>query len=265
VSEPQLVTVLRPPLSEPDAGRLRDAIDGQSRPAQRVIDVGRIGTRAADLDRGLREAERSGVDWVWLLDGSALPAPDALARLWAVIEDLGPLPPPVLLTSTSWLGADQLDAARAPWPRLTVKQVALDACQRGLVSIRAARHGSLLVDRRALSGHALPLVAYGDQTEDLEWSARLLNAGVGYAVPASTVAPLDGCSSGEGPVSAAELRNQLHMLRGAGWGGEEKLWVGYLWGEELLRALRHRPGLRQRAGLLREVGRGLALTPPAAR
>ncbi len=264
MSEPQLVTVLRPPLSEPDAGRLRDAIDGQSRPAQRVIDVGRIGTRAADLDRGLREAERSGVDWVWLLDGSVLPAPNALERLLAVIEDLGSLPPPILLSSTSWLAPDQLDPARAPWPRLTVKQVALDACERGLVSIRAARHGSLLVDRRALSAHTLPLVAYGDETEDIEWSARLLKTGTGYAVPWSIVSPL-GDRSADGPVSAAELRNQLHMLRGAGWGGEEKLWVGYLWGEELLRALRHRPGLRQRAGLLREVGRGLALTPPAAR
>ena len=44
--------------------------------------------------RGLAAALAKGAQWVWLLDGSAVPRPDALQELLGALRAMPPLPPP---------------------------------------------------------------------------------------------------------------------------------------------------------------------------
>lgn len=229
-----------------------------------MLEPGAAG-RAGDFAAALSPEHRGEVEWWWLLDGAAIPAPDALQKLVAPLDDLGPLPAPILLASTV-VGRDgQLDPARAPWPRLLQKEVSLDACQRHLVSVRAARHGSLLVHRRAIERHGPPRADYVDDGEDLEWTARMLRGDEsGFLVPASRAV----LRSEPGAREVAEarhrrdVRNRVNMLRGEAWDGEEKLWFGFLLAQDIIRGVGQGPAGRGLLGTVRAITAGLRL--PAA-
>lgn len=209
----------------------------------RVVEVAASAGVAGAACAGLRAGLAGAADWLWLLDGSAVPAPDALERLLAVLDDLGDLPAPALLAGTVVAADGELHPAALPLNRLTRKEVAIEACRRYLVAIRAARHGSLLVSRAALQADGLPRADYVTGGDDLEWTARLLRDADGYLVPASTA--LRTITPPASPSPAAPtfrgVRNDVDMLRGPAWGGEEKLWVAFLVASDLARGLRAHP------------------------
>lgn len=180
--------------------------------------------------------ESLGADWLWVLDGSAVPCPDALERFVAVLAEWTG-PPPILLASKVVLADGTLDRASAPWPRLTDKAVAIEACEHRLVSIRAARHGSLLVRAGRWEAGA------DADADDLAWTGGILRRATGLLVPGS-VAVRDA------PASSAPLFGQAQMLRGDALDLEEKLWFGYALGHDVLR--------RRDARLARRLVRGLA-------
>ncbi len=248
------------------------ALRGQSRPLDDVVvarelldngpglkmrqvvvapNAGVAGAAHAGLRGGLAE----GADWLWLLDGSAVPDPEALERLLDVLDDLGELPTPALLASTVVTSEGEPHPAALPVNRLTHKEVVIEACRRRLVSVRAARHGSLLVSRAALERDGLPRADYVADGDDLEWTARLLRDADGYLVPSSRVVRRDvpaPASTAPSPPTARGVRNALDMLCGQAWSGEEKLWVGFLVMADLGRGLRANP---RAAG---HVARGLS-------
>jgi len=238
-----MVGALLLPAADPEGRRrLLESVAGQTRSPDsvRVLEPaprGRAWAFAEALNRPESEPEPT---WFWLLDGAAIPEPDALERLLAPLGQLGPLPPPVLLAGKVIGAAGDLDPERAPWPRLLQKEVSLDACERHLVSVRAARHGSLLVHRRALERHGPPRADYVDDGEDLEWTARMLRTETGYLVPASRALRLDTTPTAhESSVRRRrDLRNRVNMLRGSAWDGEEKLWFGFLLAQDVVGDLR---------------------------
>jgi len=239
-------------------GEILEAVRAQSRPVDetivageaakmpagvRVVEVAASAGMAGAARAGLQAALAGAADWLWLLDGSAVPGLDALEHLLAVLDDLGDLPAPALLAGTVVAADGEPHPAALPLNRLTRKEVAIEACRRHLVAIRAARHGSLLVSRAALQADGLPRADYVTGGDDLEWTARLLRDADGYLVPASTA--LRAITPPAGPSPAVPtfrgVRNDVDMLRGPAWGGEEKLWVGFLVASDLARGLRAHP------------------------
>ncbi len=122
-------------------------------------------------------------DWVWLLDGSAVPALDALAQLLEA-EAAATTLRPALLASTV---VDNRGEHSAPWYRRRATAQALEAFAHRLLPIRAAPGASLLVRRDAVARIGPPLARIPTQVRYLEWTGRLLREHAGYLVPASVV------------------------------------------------------------------------------
>jgi hypothetical protein len=147
--------------------------------------------------------------WEWIVDPAVEPREDAHERLLAATEPEG-LPTPVLLASKVVDEQDRLHPASAPWPDIFEKEVSTAAAERRLVSLRAARPGSLLV-RTDLVGRP--------EGDVLEWTARVLRGdNAGYLVPQSVAVRRD---RGDGRLSP-------RMLLGDAWRLEEKLWLSLL-------------------------------------
>lgn len=189
------------------------------------------GAPAPALAEALPAALQSGAEWIWVLDGHAVPAPDALDRLLAHAEPDG-LPAPVLLSSRVSLPDGSLHPDVLPWPEIFEKEISTAAVGQRLVSLRAARPGSLLVRAEAVRRHGPPRADFVSHGEILEWTARILRDDRGYLVPASRAVRADR----ETPAPRRELRNRARMLRGDTWGREEKLWFGFLLAQDVFKA-----------------------------
>jgi hypothetical protein len=181
------------------------------------------------VHEGLERALATGAQWLWLLDGSAIPRSDALMRLLGALGDLGPLPSPALLTAKVVGSRGELVAAQTGWYRRTGTQVALNAAPRHLLPIRTAPAGCLLVRREAAAVARPPLRELEGPGAALEWTARLLRHDMGYLVPASVAraagdVPWPPDAVGGDPLE--DLRASAAMLFGSGWSPRERLWVG---------------------------------------
>jgi hypothetical protein len=159
-------------------------------------------------------------DWVWLLDGSAVPRADALERLCAAIAPAG-LPHPDLLASQVAGAAGGLSAGAAPWYRRggDVDQ-AMRAAVHGLLPLRAASAASLLVRVKAARATEPPRAAMPARAAALEWTARITRGGAGYLVPASVAHAGEWPGSGLGDAVAGGV-----LLVQAGWTPRERLWL----------------------------------------
>lgn len=228
-------------------------LEGAPADARRV-DVPAQGGIAAAAHEGLRAGAETGADWLWLLDGRAIPEPGALAELLRPAGGLDGLPAPALLAGKVVDAAGNLHVDALPWPSIFEKEISTAACAHRLVSLRAARQGSLLVHRDVLERHGLPRADYVAWGEDLEWTARILQQEVGYLVPSSR------SLRDEPPNLGAErryrdVRNRVDMLRGPAWRREEKLWFGFLLLQDV--AAHAREGAPTRRAALRGFRDGL--------
>jgi hypothetical protein len=169
------------------------------------------------LVAGLRQALEGAAEWIWVLDGSAVPRQGALAAFLEALDRVGGLPEPVLLAGVV-VGPDGLvDEPRAAWYLRSGIEPAMTAAGRRLLPIRAAG-GPVLVHRAALD--ALPRTGLAPPGGVLEWTARLLRARAGYLVPESEHSAL------------AHVRHPLDdprvaaaLLLGGGLSGAERLSV----------------------------------------
>ncbi len=207
------------------------AVEAQTRPVDEVL----VRPSARDaLDPAPPVA-----DWLWLLAAGVVPEPGALQGLLAPLSSLGPLAAPALLSGKVVAADGALDPSAAPWHRLTDKETAVEATARRLVSIRAARYGSLLVHSDAIARHAPPRAGFAGAGDDLEWTGRILRDGRGYLVPQS-VAIRRTPAGGAGAPRYRELRNRASMLRGDVWDGDERLWFGLMLARDVARGIRVR-------------------------
>jgi hypothetical protein len=175
-------------------------------------------------------------EWLWLVEGDAVPQDGALDALLAVAEDHGDLPAPALVAGRV-LGADgTIDPGGAPWIPLLDRVTVIDAARRRLVSLRLARWGSLLVHRDVLARHGLPREDFARGGDDLEWTARILRDERGYLAPASVSRR---AAAPRRPItSAAEIVNRARMVRGDAWTGPEPVWFAFMLFVDLARAAR---------------------------
>jgi GT2 family glycosyltransferase len=178
----------------------------------------------------VRAACGTGSEWIWLLDGLAVPGPDALE---ALLEGAA-LPSgrrACVLAAGRIVTADgSTHPGALPWPVLLDKEAALGAAAHRLVAVRAARHGSLLVRRSAIEAEGLPRSSYRARGDDLEWTSRLLRAGPGFLVPLSTAVRRLDEADRPGRAAAGTWRgrrNALDLLARGPFSVQERLWFGY--------------------------------------
>ena len=247
VSPPVCAVVLAGPRAEPLAASLT-ALGHQRRPPAEtvVVAVGEpvddggsahrslylaagAGTAGA-FHLGVRAACETGADWIWLLDGLALPDPYALEELLEGAARGGGSGQCVLVAGRIVTPDRSTHPAALPWPVLLDKQAALSAAGHGLVAVRAARHGSLLVRRSAIKAEGLPRSGYRAGGDDLEWTSRLLRTGPGFLAPGSVAVRRLGESDRPGGGAARPWRsfgNALDLLARGPFSLQERLWFGY--------------------------------------
>jgi dTDP-4-dehydrorhamnose reductase len=213
---------------DPSPGAL-EAVRAQSHPADHLV------ARAGTWHEAVVEAQRHDADWLWLLEGDARPQPGALAALLAPLDDLGDLPAPSLMASRVTAPDGTTHPRSAPWIPLLDRVVVIAAAQRGLVSLRLARWGSLLVPRATLDRHGPPRADFAGGADDLEWTARVLREAHGYLAPRSVVTR----PAPSGPaLTLREARDRVRMVRGPRWVAQEPVWFAFMLGVDLLRGLR---------------------------
>ena len=207
--------------------RLQRALAAQGLTPESVV----VETR---LLAGLERALASGADWIWVLDGSAAPRPNALQVLLEALDRMDGLPDPALLTGVVITADGRVDPNRSPWYRRFQLDVAMTSADRGLVPVRGCL-GPALVDRSAVEAtlpHARVRIS---PSSVLEWTARVLRGPTGYLVPESESETMDaGRDPLRRPATAARL-----ILGGA---------VGRLEGVAVVLELAERAGRAPSAG-----------------
>ena len=205
-------------LVQAGAGEVLAGVAGQDHPPLRTIEVASV---PGELPGGT-------APWLWMLDGSAVPRPGALAALCAAARQLDPLPVPVLLTSKVVGAGGTLVVGHAPWYRRGGTEVAMLAAARRLLPIRAACCSSLLVSRDAALRAPAPLPELHRRGAALEWTAQLLRDGHGYAVPGSVAVVVEDAESARGVIGstpAEDAEAGMAMLLGGGFDARERLWL----------------------------------------
>jgi rhamnopyranosyl-N-acetylglucosaminyl-diphospho-decaprenol beta-1,3/1,4-galactofuranosyltransferase len=177
-------------------------------------------------------------EWLWLLDGTAVPEPDALAALLEALEAHDALPEPVLLASKV-VGPDgSPHPAALPVPAVG-RDLTVAAVRRRLLAIRAARPGSLLVHRGGIE-RCGPPPGGGD---DLVWSARVLRDGFGALVPGSVAV-----RATPGAPPRVSVRGWARLLVGDALTPREKPWFAFRLAEDAWAGARGRAGRRAGPG-----------------
>jgi hypothetical protein len=167
----------------------------------------------------LPEALASGSDWLWLLDGSVVPRPGALAALLDGAARARDLEQPAVLTGVVLDARGEVDESWPLWYRRNQVDLAMAASGRRLLPVRAAA-GSVLVRRTAALAERPP--ASLDAAAVLEWTARILRSGSGYLVPESEADAVPGVRD-----PAARPRTAARLLFGGALVGPDRLRYGF--------------------------------------
>ncbi len=208
------------------------ALDAQQRPAEHVL------AAAGDPVGGVERALATRAEWVWLLDGVTVPQSGALAALEAATGRLAGLPAPLVLASKVLADDGEMHPDGLPQHEIFEKQVTVDACERGLVQLRAVPSGSVLIRRTAFERFGTLRTDLPPSWSVFEFTARALQHwdDTGHLVPGSVavrrVAARPAGRAGGG------LRSRARMLSGSTWTTTERLWEAYQLAERTLRGER---------------------------
>lgn len=205
-----------------------DALERQAQPPAEVIAVAHV----AGFHDAVQSGLDAGIEWFWLVDGSAVPDSQALAELLDAVGRVEGLPTPPLVVSKIVMPDGSLDPLSIPVPDLDPDLVVAAFAER-LVPIRLARRGSLLVHRAGLERWGLPRYGFVFFGDDLVWTARLLRDEPGLLAPASVVVRRPRSQRAELRQRRESAAAMLRLLLSDGLKLEEKAWYGGRLVEEL--------------------------------
>jgi len=213
----------------------RAALAGQTDPLTSVA-VHPLGDTAARV----RAALKAGADWLWLLDGVTVPEPGALTAFAAALDSLTGLAEPLVLTSKVLATTGTLHPDAIPRHEIFEREYTVAAAERGLVQLRAAPSGSLLVRREAFERFGALRTDLSLSWQAFEFTARVLRSreDTGYLVPASVaVRAVPPRSAGR---RGGAIRARAGLLAGPVWKPRERMWEGFLVAEGALKDARER-------------------------
>jgi GT2 family glycosyltransferase len=207
-------------------------------------------------------------DWIWTLDDDSVPQPDALAALLRCREQFDPSDRPDLLASKVVWTDGSLHPMNIPKPKLYDPRQQFAAAENAAMSIRFTSFVSLLLHRRLVEAHGLPLGQYFIWNDDVEYTGRILRHEFGVMVPASVVVHKTAAKS----VPAAdvgnkffyEVRNKLWIARRSrAFDRGEKWWMMRSLARRTWRHLREVRFERASVGaVLRGISAGMGPLPP---
>jgi len=187
---------------------------------------------AGGIHEGVKIGYESGADWFFLLDDDTIPTPTALEYLLEPLGRLGALPEPVMLCSKVLWTDGSIHQMNTPWPRWDPESLAIAACERELLPLRAASYPSLLLHRRAVERHGLPVKEMFIWGDDIEYTARILRHEAGYLAPRSISHHKTATNYHPATTTSVrfyyDVRNKLWMIRGDAWGRTDKFWLAVL-------------------------------------
>lgn len=192
--------------------------------------------RVGSLDDALEVLALARPKWIWLVDRGVETEPQTLDELLQVVPRMRV--EPKLLASKVLRPDGSLD----PWslPVLDVHRPdrVIPALEQRMLSLRAARVGSLLINTEALARLDL-LSARQRWMSDLEWTAHLLQHEYGVLVPKSVAVRVDlhrQAARPGGPGAWLQMASGARLL--AALEPRERLWFIARLGEQGLSRLR---------------------------
>lgn len=171
------------------------------------------------FNAGFRIAYKNGADFVWMMDDDVIPEPDALLRLEEAdallqrqeIEHAFLVSTAFTETGLITNSPDLDDRANAigypAWPQLV---------QHGMLPVRRATFVSILVPRKTLQEHGLPLASMFIWGEDTEYTLRVTRQMPGFMVGSSRVQHLRQESGSINIFSESNpnrIRYHRHLIR----------------------------------------------------
>ncbi len=200
-------------------------------PAVRLVPLPENVGATGGYYEGIKAAHADGADWIWILDDDGIATPTALEELLAALGRLDGMRPPALLGSrVEWHDGQPHRMNRPVLPRARSGLV-VDAVERGLLPVRATTWISLLLSRGAVDRCGLPPRHFFYQSDDIEYTARILRDAPGYHVPGSVVehrTPTQHTAVDDDHRFHYHVRNTILMLRGEAWRLGEK--PNLIWG-----------------------------------
>lgn len=172
---------------------------------------------AGGFHEGMKRAYETGAEWLWLMDDDTIARPTALSELRAAAERV-PGGPPVLLASRVLWRDGQMHPMNAPLPERARVERLVRGAELGLMPLRSATFVSVLVHRRAVESHGLPLKHFFMWSDDIEYTGRVLKHDLGFLVPTSVVE--HRTPTAHTAISAPpdrfyyHVRNTVFMMRG---------------------------------------------------
>ncbi len=194
-------------------------------PGVQVLALATNSGGAGGFHAGLRQAHADGFEWIWLMDDDTIPTPTCLQALLDAAAVVPGRTPALLSSKVIWTDGQLHPMNYQGFERELTARV-VEASELGLMPLRTATFVSLLVNRRGVDEHGLPLRRYFLWSDDIEYTARILRREPGYLVPASvslhkTQQPYTAIST-SGDRFYFHVRNTLYMLRGTAWAPREK-------------------------------------------
>lgn len=187
---------------------------------------------AGGFHEGLRAAHARGADWIWLMDDDTIARPDALEQLLGALPVIEPLPRPFMLASKAVWVDGRLHPMNAPGPDRKRIPYVVEAADRGILPLRSTTFVSLLLHREAVDRYGLPHKHFFLWSDDIEYTARILQRETGYLIPDSVVEHRTKTAhtavSDTGGRFYFHVRNTLFMIRGRSWDRGEKLGLVYV-------------------------------------
>ena len=217
---------------------------------------------------GIDWAARHCFDWIWTLDDDSLPKPDALAALLQCRDRFDPSSRPDLLASKVVWTDGSLHPMNIPKPKLYNAEQQFAAAQNAAMSIRFTSFVSLLLHRRLVAAHGLPLSGYFMWNDDVEYTGRILRHEFGVMAPASVVVHNTAVkyvpAASVGSKFFYEVRNKLWILRHSqAFDRGEKWWMARSLARRTWRHLRQTRFAGQSVwAVLRAMGAGIGPMPP---
>jgi GT2 family glycosyltransferase len=217
---------------------------------------------------GIDWAFRQSFDWIWTLDDDSPPTPQAMAALLQCRDRFDAASAPDLLASKVVWTDGSLHPMNIPKPKLYDADRQFTAAEHAAMSIRFTSFVGMLLHRRLVEAHGLPLAGYFMWNDDVEYTGRILRREFGVMVPASVVVHKTPAkyvpAATVGGKFFYEVRNKLWILRYSdAFDRGEKWWMARSLARRTWRYLREtRFAAPSLGAVLRAIVAGMGPMPP---